>query len=280
MSIRFFLFCTVINLFFCKPSFSQTAVNTGGDSELPFFLYNNRIFITIYANGTPRNFMLDIGASGIGRIDQRVTKELELDTVGYEASSDGVNTVQRPLVGVKTLQVGNATVNNVSLMTRDYNVTKRDTLTDGIIGRGFFEDYLLILDYPNKKVIFKKGNLDPKGKNILTYERPFRVKGTLGDKEYEFYLDSGSSLDFHFPQSVIGTLRHDTTGERRTARRTNTEFNLHGVIVKEKLRLGPIKLSDFKGYYSDLQTWINVGGVFLQSYKITIDQKNKCLTLE
>jgi hypothetical protein len=178
------------------------------------------------------------------------------------------------------LKVGNATVNNVSLMTRDYNVTKRDTLTDGIIGRAFFEDYLLILDYPNKKVIFKKGKLNPKGKNVLTYERPFRVKGKIGRKEYEFYLDSGSSLDFHFPQNVISTLKHDTTGERRIARRTNTEFNLHGVVVNEKLRLGKIKINKFKGYYSDLQTWINVGGVFLQSYKITIDQKNKCLILE
>jgi hypothetical protein len=278
--MRFFYFCLMMNLFFGEISFSQTTGNTDGSSELPFTLVNNRIFITIYANGTPRNFMLDIGASGIGRIDQRIVKEMRLDTVGYEASSDGVNTVQRPLVGLKTLKVGNVTLNDVSLMSRDYNVTTRDTLTDGIIGRGFFEDYLLILDYPNKKIIFRKGKLDPKGKNVLTYERPFRVKGKIGSKEYEFYLDSGSSLDFHFPRNVISTLKHDITGEIRVARRANTEFELHGVVVKQELQLGNIRLSKFKAYYSDIQPWINVGGVFLQSYKVTIDQKNKCLTLE
>ncbi len=37
----------------------------------------------------------------------------------------------------------------------------------------------------------------------ITYERPFRVKGKIGRKEYELNVDSGSSLDFSMLDSVV-----------------------------------------------------------------------------
>lgn len=261
--------CLVVN------SYSQNK-----DEFHDFVLDNNRPLIKVEVNGKPFNFMLDIGASGIGRIDERIVKEMNLKTVGFQDNSDGINTTQLPLIGIDSLKFGSIEMKNIELMSRDYNRTKRETLTDGIIGREFFEKYLLTIDYPNKKVSFSQNSLNPKSKNVLRYERPFVVKGKIGKTEYEFHLDSGSNLDFHFPKKIIEKLRFEDTGEVTTARRANTEFKLHGAIIKENFQLAKVKLKTFKAYYSEPQTWINVGGETLKSRKLTIDQKNKCLKVE
>lgn len=240
----------------------------------------NHSFIQVSINDKPLNFLLDIGASGIGRIDQRVVKEMALDTVGYQDNSDGVNTTKLPLIGVRSLRVGGIEMKNVELMSRDYNRTKKEVAVDGVIGREFFEQYLLAIDYPKREVEYSKDNLNLKSKNILVYDRPFIVKGKLGKKEYEFLFDTGSNMDFHFPKKILDELKHDTTGETRQARRANTEFMVHGVTIKEKLQIGKVSIENFHGFYSEPQSVIFIGGSFLKSYKLTIDQKNKCLTIE
>lgn len=248
--------------------------------KINFTLSGNHPFIKVLVNDKPLNFMLDMGASGFGRIDERIVKTMGLDTVGYQDNSDGINTTKLPLIGVKSLKVGGIEMKNLELMSRNYNRTQREIMVDGIIGREFFEQYLLTVDYPKREIEYSKNNLDPTANNVLTYDRPFIVKGKLGQKEYEFFLDTGSNIDFHFPKKVIDELKYDTTGERRQARRANTEFTTHGVMIREKLHIGKVDVENFHAFYSEPQTWINVGSSFLKSYRLTIDQKNKCLTIE
>ncbi len=263
-----------------KPEVETTSVIPLSVEEHDFTLYNGRIYIKVFLKNKPLNFMLDIGASGIGRVDAKISKDLGLDSVGVIDNSDGVNVNNVPLVGINKLKFGSIEFKDIQLMSRNYNRANPAIYMDGILGRGFFETYILEIDYPKSKIRFYKGNLDTTATDVLRYEIPFRVKGKIAGNVYEFNFDSGSNLDFHFPKSIIEKFKFKATGVTSTARRANTEFKLHQAIINEKFQIGSISKDSIGVYYSDLANEINVGGVFLRNYKLTIDQKNKCLTIQ
>lgn len=248
--------------------------------EHDFTFSSNRIMVRVLVNGKACNFMIDTGASGIGRIDRKTSNDLRLDSVGVTDNSDGVNSTQVPLIRLNSLQFGTMNLTNVTLLSRNYNSRTRDIYTDGILGQGFFENHVLELDFPALKVRVYSGHLDRDDPGVITYKDDFVVKGTINGREYEFHLDTGSSLAFHFPTKIIDRISHLPTGKTSKASRANTEFTLYETRIADELIIGKARVKKFLADYSDLAPEINVGGAFLRPYKLTIDQKNKLIKID
>ena len=54
---------------------------------------------------------------------------------------------------------------------------------DGILGRDFFADGLLVLDYPRTRLAYGTSSaIAPDAENAVAYERPYRVPVSIGDE--------------------------------------------------------------------------------------------------
>ena len=170
-------------------------------------IINNNLFIEVYVNKKgPYNFIFDTGASGLCRIDKRVAEELHLPIVDSIKNTDGTGNYHiEPVVKMKTLKFGQMTLKNVESMMRDYNkyIKQGEIRIDGIIGRDFFYDYLLVLDCPNNTLTLSKDSLRVSSKNVIRYEKAFHIKGRVSDIDTIFNFDTGSVLCMHFPKSII-----------------------------------------------------------------------------
>ncbi|MBL7537663.1 hypothetical protein INQ15_25080, partial [Escherichia coli] len=79
------------------------------------------------------------------------------------------------------------------VMTRDYSSRMApEAAFAGILGRAFFADGLLVIDYPQRRLTFTRGpGLTRGAPGVLGYERAFRVPVTIGATSTEGNLDTG-----------------------------------------------------------------------------------------
>ena len=71
-----------------------------------------------------------------------------------------------------SLRLGNLKKPDVQLASRDYNLHRKPAEAPimGIIGRDFFEDRLLTIDYPARR-IFSNGSLSARERGVVAYKR-------------------------------------------------------------------------------------------------------------
>lgn len=247
-------------------------------------IIDNDLFVEAFVNGMgPFNFVVDTGASGIGRLDDRIVKELGLVAVDSTKNYDGSGKYQMvPVLRVSALQIGGIEIENAELFSRNYNANpkKGDVLTDGIIGRDFFADYLLTIDGPGRKIICSADSLSPNVAGVIRYDVPFQIQGKIRNEALMFNIDTGSNLSMHIPKTVMDLFRHADTGKQSIARKANSEYLIKETVLKESIHISAAKAIDTEVYYSEPATYINVGMRFLKNYKITIDQKHKLFKLE
>jgi predicted aspartyl protease len=178
--------------------------------------------------------------------------------------------------------VGKISLYNVELMSRDYNriYKQGDIRTDGIIGRDFFKDYLLVIDCPNGSLTISKNSLNASVNNVLKYTEAFQVNGIIGNIDTIFHIDTGSNLTLHIPKSIVEKLDFTDTENKRIGRKANTEYVIQEAVLQSRLNIGDVEVRNQIIGYSENSKYINVGMGFLKNYKISIDQRNKLFKIE
>jgi hypothetical protein len=249
---------------------------------VPFELRGGHIFVQAYVNGTgPFLFGFDTGASGIGRADVRLATQLALPKVGEEQNSDGIKTVTTDVVSVERLRLGPVEKRNVRLLSRNYNGSHTSPpFLLGIIGRDFFADRLLTIDYPNRTLTFSRGRLSSQGQNVVRYRPGFRIPVCIGTKCLDGTLDTGSSSSLVLPKeaalaNAIGPAKHVGSG-----RRMNSVAELYEVQLSLPIKVGGVIASGARVLYADRsEDTANVGSDFLKDYVVTIDQRHHLLRI-
>jgi hypothetical protein len=155
--------------------------------HVPMTLVDGRVYVDASVNGRgPFRFAVDTGASGIGRVDARLVTLLGL-TRGHPAvTSDAVKTRVVDTIHLDALALGKVVRQDVDLITRDYRAhLSRDAGFDGILGREFFADGLLVIDYAGRELSFSRTlGLSRSDGHAMAYERAFRIPITIGGKPY------------------------------------------------------------------------------------------------
>ncbi len=285
MSNRYLITICLIALVFGMPkySYSQTTLKTDELHEsksleiLPFELLHKRPVVPVLVNYKgPFKFAIDLGATGVGRIDTALISLLGLTITGTTQNYDGIHTRTENITGIESIKLGELEFNDVDLMTRNYNSH------DGLLGRDFFADKLLTINYQAKQIYISNSELDVKKVEILAYETPFIVTGSVGNISTEFYLDTGSSLPLLIPTSFLqeNDLSYENTGNVYKARRANTMHDINEAHLKEDVQIGEITLRDQLIFHSDIVNRINFGGEVLKDFILTIDPKNKLILLQ
>ena len=109
----------------------------------------------------------------------------------------------------------------------------------GIIGREFFADGLLIIDYPGRTLSFsRKLSLPPAGKNVVRYERAFRVPVSIGEVQTEGNLDTGADVTFVVPKRLFETISDAPLEPAGMGRLTNSRIQTMRATVRGPFRIG------------------------------------------
>lgn len=264
------------------------AMALGGAAEpqqqpaVPFELYKGHIFVSVFVNGQgPYLFGFDTGASGMGRVDSTLTSQLALPKVGEEANSDGIRTVTTDVVQVDRVTLGDVEKHGLRLLARDYNHGRKDHAIAGIIGRDFFADRLVTIDYPHKRISFAKGSLNAGDPRVVAYGGSFVIAVCFASGCYPAKVDTGSSRSIVIPKNLVAKISASPPRPIGQAARTNSMATLYEMTLEEPVRVGGITAAGQTVLYAEpSDAMINVGSDFLKDYVLTIDQQHKLLKID
>lgn len=174
--------------------------------DVPFDVIDGRIHVQVQVNGSgPYRFAIDTGASGMARADSRLVRKLALPADASTRHSDGVQTAWADTVRINALALGGLRHSDVTALTRDYNARQsKDAVFDGILARGFFADGVLIIDYPQRRLQFRRDiDLLPAQPDALAYSRAFRIPVKIGAVSTEAQLDTGANVAMVLPTALF-----------------------------------------------------------------------------
>jgi hypothetical protein len=291
------LFSALASLLFCAlAAFAQTPAPGVASKtpaavvvDVPMLMRGGMAAVEVSVNGQgPFVFAIDTGAAGAARADASLVEKLKLQTVGTMQASDGSGRNARTLdvVRLDSISLGGVQFRDVRAPTRNYNGSPRMPQIDGILGFNLFSEYLLILDYPARRVRLERGELPAAdGAEILSFENP---RGTpvvelgVGSTKIKAHLDSGNMVGgFILPAALLEKLTLTSApvslGMGRTVSNTS---EIKEARLKESIRFGRYEYAAPAITFPALSDDANIGASVLRDFALTFDQKNKRLRLD
>jgi predicted aspartyl protease len=249
---------------------------------VPFRIVDGRIYVEARVNGEgPFAFAVDTGASGMGRADASLTKMLALPIEGVGTTSDGVATATVDTVRLASLDLGGFVRRDLSVITRDYSSKAApEAQFAGIIGREFFADGLLVIDYPSRTLSFTRTRALARGApGVLGYDRAFRVPVSIGGVVAEGNLDTGANVAFVLPKTLFDRVSGSAVTAAGAGRLTNTVIDTGRATVAGPFVIGAASLSDVEVRVSEKYPELLVGAHALQHVALLIDQRSQSVAL-
>ena len=250
--------------------------------KVPFRVVDGRIYVDVVVNKKgPFTFAIDTGASGLGRSDASLTKALALPITNNGLSSDGVATAKVDMTRFDSIEIGGFRRENLEVITRDYSSRmSAEAAISGIIGRDFFADGVLIIDYPAKTLSFSRSmDLSADNAQVVAYERPFRIPVSIGAVVTEGNMDTGANVEFVMPKSLFDKVAAGPVQAAENATLTNSSLETQSAKVPGPFRFGGAEVSDVNVRISDRFPELLVGARVLQHHKILIDQRSKRIAI-
>jgi len=248
----------------------------------PFDVVDGRIYVQARVNGRgPFRFAIDTGASGLGRADKTLVSALDLKTHGTSTTSDGVQSATVDTVQLDSVDLGGLSRQGLVVITRDYGSRmKPEAAFHGILGRDFFADGLLVLDYPRKMLSFSPAlSLPASDDKVLKYERAFRVPVFIGKNRLEGNLDTGANVSLVMPQAMYDKVAKAPLQDAGQGTLTNTRIDTKRGILDQPVTIGASSLTGVEVRVSERFPELLVGAHILQRYTVLIDQRSKTIAL-
>jgi predicted aspartyl protease len=250
--------------------------------SIPFRVVDGRIYVDARVNGKgPFTFAIDTGASGMGRADSSLANTLGLSIKHTGETTDGITTSTVDMTSFESLQIGDLQRRDLEVITRDYSSRMTPGMAiAGIIGRDFFSDGLLVIDYPSKTLFFSKtDSLLAGDKAALPYQRPFRVPVTIGGMTVSGNLDTGANVELVMPKLLFDKVSRSPLEAAENATLTNTNIETQSSVVSGPFIISKVSLSNVNVRVSDRFPELMVGARALQNFRIMIDQRSKQIAI-
>ncbi len=250
--------------------------------DVPFRTVDGRIYVEARIDGKgPFPFAIDTGASGMGRADASLTDALALPVARTGKTSDGVSVATVDMTHFQSLELGGFARQNIDVITRDYSSkAKPEAAISGIIGRAFFADGLLLIDYPSHRVAFTRTRSLSRGDaGVLAYDRAFRVPVSIGTLQTKGNVDTGANVTFVLPKSLFDHLPDTPLEKAGDGTLTNSRIESSRATIAGPFRIGLATIANTEVRVSDRYPELLVGAHVLQNFALLIDQRSKSLAL-
>ena len=250
--------------------------------SLPFRTIDGRIYLDTMVNGEgPFVFALDTGASGLGRADASLADALNLPADGTDETSDGISSAQVDKVRIASLTLGGLERHDLSMIVRDYRSrVSPEAAFSGILGREFFADGLLAIDFPAQRLTFYRNRaMSASLRDAMTFERAFRIPVMLGDLETTGNIDTGANVTMVVPAAVFSDLEGTAAGSAGGGSLTNTRIDIFDAQLAGPVQVGGMQLEDITVKVAADYPEVLVGAHALQGHVVLIDQRHSTLAI-
>lgn len=258
---------------------SAAQSGNGDEHTARIKLTNGKPFVMVNVNGKgPFRFVIDIGTSAQALVTPMLAEQLGLPTFGQVHLSDPSQQRAQnvPLVHIQTLRVAGAEFNNVQAVV--HSLGSGDDYYEGLLGFALFRDYLLTLDFPNRRITLADGELKPDGGHSVL---PFRtslglpiVSLSLGKVNVDTEIDSGGD-GLSLPEVIAPRLKYLNDpvlfGREESL---STRFQIKTARLAMDVHLGS---------YTFARPCVEINGAFpladfgssaMQDFALTFDQRN------
>src|ERR1044072_1534511 len=269
--------------------------------EVPFDFYRNEIILQVKVNGKgPFNMMLDTGTDP-SAVDLTTAKDigLKLHPLGKPGSGGGTDVNLAYATEMSLVEVAGDTVKNVETLALDLSKESErlgKPLHGGLGHRGV-NGRTVQIDYPNHVVrfysqpLFSKAANTPK-RSVLSFRYDDNVlldDVFVNGKKVVANLDTGSNGTFNLTPAAVEYLGLE---EEFNQAPVSTDVGYNGVSQNRQGKVNNVTVGAIsvdapaviffaKGAGSDKKPWrINIGNAFLKDFVLTIDYRNKLVTLE
>lgn len=272
--------------------------------EMPFDFYRNEIILQVKVNGKgPFNMMLDTGTDPAA-VDLATARELglKLQPLGKPATGGGTDVNLTYYTKLPLVEVGGLTVKNLDTLAIDLSkISERlGKPLHGVLGHSLLNGRIVQIDYPNRVVrVYSKSPSVRAANQSNTAKRTvlaFRYDDNVlvdevfvNGKKIVGNLDTGSSASFNLTPAAVSYLGLQEEFDRA---RIITDVGYNGVSENREGKISNVTIGGIsvdapsvvffaKGTGRDKKPWgINIGNVFLKDFVVTIDYRNKLVTLE
>jgi len=242
------------------------------------------ILVTINGRG-PFRFVIDTGTGGDALVTPALANELGLLPAGQTVLSDpsGQGGKKVPVVLIDSLRFAGIEFRGIRAVSHPF-FSEAGTC-DGLLGFTLFRDYLLTLDFPNRRVELSKGALVPDGeKTVLPFRMPAGVPITGlnidGLSAVEAQLDSGGG-GLVFPEKLAEHLKYDISPVAyATGWSVSTRFELKAAKLASDVKLGRYTFTHPVVEIHPAFPLVIFGSPPMQIFAITFDQKNLLVRFE
>ena len=242
------------------------------------------VMVTINGRG-PFRFIIDTGTGADVLVTPALAEQLELPAVGHAVLSDpsGQGSKKVPIVAMETLELAGVNFENVRAVESGFFA--ESGTCQGLLGFTLFRDFLLTLDFPDRRVTLAKGALAADGgKTVLPFRMPQGVPiASLkvdGLPPVEAQLDSGGG-GLVLPQSLAAKLKYDVPPvEFASGQSVATCFKLKAAKLASDVKIARYTFTHPVVEIHPAFPLVNFGSPPMQSFAITFDQKNLLVRFE
>lgn len=242
------------------------------------------VMVTVNGRG-PFRFIIDTGTGGDVLVTPELAEQLALPTVGQATLSDpsGQGARKVPIVQIDSLEL--AGVNFANVRAVEHKFFSEAGAAEGLLGFTLFRDYLLTLDFPNRRVTLAAGSLAPDGeKTVLPFRMPAGVPIARlkvdGLEPVEAQLDSGGG-GLVLPAHLAARLKWDVDPTPfASGQSICTRFEIKAGKLDSDVKIGRYTFAHPVVEIHPAFPLVNFGSPPMQNFAITFDQKNLLVRFE
>jgi predicted aspartyl protease len=276
MSISIHRVCAAVTLMVAA---SSILIAQSTQMSTPLELTHGKPFVKVMVNGKgPFRFVIDTGTGADAFVTPELADTLGLPEIGHVRLSDPTRQGgQRvPMVSIQSLEVAGVVFTEVKAAR--HNLSTVDGPCDGLLGFELFRDYLLTLDYPNRRMTLSFGALEPDGeRSVLRFRMPDGIPVVplrIGDLQIEAQIDSGGT-GLSLPERFVSKLKFISDPQMfGNAQSLSTRFELKAARLASDVQLGAYIFTKPFIEINPAFPLANFGSSAMQSFIFTFDQKD------
>lgn len=242
----------------------------------PLELIHDKPYASVMVNGRgPYRFLIDTGTGTEALVTPELAGELHLSAVGHARLTDPSRQGEQrsETTRIETLVVAGAEFSEVDAVVHNLY---GETNCQGVLGFPLFEDYLLTLDFPGRRLLLTQGEIDPLVTgSILPFRMPDGVPLVsleIGDRQFEAQIDSGGT-GLSLPERALGELKfRETPMEFALGESVSTRFEIKAARLQPDVRLGRYTFRQAFVEINAAFPLANIGSTPLQHFVVTFDQ--------
>ena len=244
----------------------------------PLEVTHGKPFAMVMVNGRgPFRFVIDTGTGTEAFVAPELADQLGLPAAGQARLSDpsGQGGQRVPMVMIQSLTL--AGVDFGSFKAPVHALSTDDGPCMGLLGFVLFRDYLLTLDFPNRRVMLQAGALAPDGeRTVLPFRSPDGVPIVammIGRLHLDAQIDSGGQ-GLSLPEPVAARLKFAAEPSAfSNGQSLSTKFQIKGARLASDVHVGGYTFERPFVEINPAFPLANFGSCPMQKFALTFDQK-------